>query len=253
MTSVHNVQLIAGNTSCNWWTTYLAVTNNHSWLLRNLSTLYIIYFPIIRVARMILNYHVDNCICKFSRPRFAMLIYVLANDPLLIFFYKGPQWRHNKRDCVSNHRRVDCLLSSLFRRRSRKQQYSVSLAFIRGIHWWPVNSPHKGPVTRKMFPVDDVIMSSGDQVTALTPSRCLDMYYISMKIDQAITIVTYTCIMLQIYTLLAKKVVTPPLKTIKPMWIELLCFHLAEIGMIWTRDCSPTKSDTTLGRHSMQG
>ena len=54
-------------------------------------------------------------------------------------------------------------------------------------------------------------------------------------------------------TLLAKKVVTPPLKTIKPMWIELLCFHLAEIGMIWTRDCSPTKSDTTLGRHSMQG
>ena len=56
-----------------------------------------------------------------------------------------------------------------------------------------------------------------------------------------------------IYTLLAKKVVTPPLKTIKPMWIELLCFHLAEIGMIWTRDCPPTKSDTTLGRHSMQG
>ena len=31
------------------------------------------------------------------------------------------------------------------------------------------------------------------------------------------------------HTLLAKKVVTPPLKTIKPMWIELLCFHLAEI------------------------
>ena len=56
-----------------------------------------------------------------------------------------------------------------------------------------------------------------------------------------------------LYTLLAKKVVTPPLKTIKPMWIELLCFHLAEIGMIWTRDCSPTKSDTTLGRYSMQG
>ena len=56
-----------------------------------------------------------------------------------------------------------------------------------------------------------------------------------------------------IYTLLATKVVAPPLKTIKLMWIELLCFHLAEIGMIWTRDCSPTKSDTTLGRHSMQG
>ena len=24
--------------------------------------------------------------------------------------------------------------------------------------WWPVNSPHKGPVTRKMCPFDDVIM-----------------------------------------------------------------------------------------------
>ena len=58
---------------------------------------------------------------------------------------------------------------------------------------------------------------------------------------------------LSYHTLLAKKVVTPPLKTIKPMWIELLCFHLAEIGMIWTRDCSQTKSNTTLGRHSMQG
>ena len=23
--------------------------------------------------------------------------------------------------------------------------------FLRGIHWWPVNSPHKGPVTRKCF------------------------------------------------------------------------------------------------------
>ena len=34
----------------------------------------------------------------------------------------------------------------------RKHQSSVSLAFVRGIHWWPVNSAHKGPVTRKMFP-----------------------------------------------------------------------------------------------------
>ena len=35
---------------------------------------------------------------------------------------------------------------------------SASLAFVRGIHWWPVNSPHEWPVTRKMFPFDDVIM-----------------------------------------------------------------------------------------------
>ena len=42
----------------------------------------------------------------------------------------------------------------------RKHQSSASLAFVRGIHRGPVNSPHKGPVTRKMFPSDDVIMQS---------------------------------------------------------------------------------------------
>ena len=41
---------------------------------------------------------------------------------------------------------------------SRKRQSSASLAFVRGIHRWPVNSPHKSQVTQKMFPFDDVIM-----------------------------------------------------------------------------------------------
>ena len=40
----------------------------------------------------------------------------------------------------------------------RKHRSSASLVFVRGIHRWPVNSPHKWPVTRKMFPFDDVIM-----------------------------------------------------------------------------------------------
>ena len=49
----------------------------------------------------------------------------------------------------------------------RKHQSSGSLAFVRGIHWGPVNSPHKWPVTRKMFPFDDVIMTYGAQMTAM--------------------------------------------------------------------------------------
>ena len=49
----------------------------------------------------------------------------------------------------------------------RKHQSSASLAFVRGIHWWPVNSPHKWPVTRKMFPFDDVIM-----LVAKTQTMC---------------------------------------------------------------------------------
>ena len=41
-----------------------------------------------------------------------------------------------------------------------KYQRSMSLASVRGIQRWQVNSPHKGPVTRKMFPFDDVIMNT---------------------------------------------------------------------------------------------
>ena len=40
----------------------------------------------------------------------------------------------------------------------RKHQSPASLAFVRGIHREPVNSPHKWPVTRKMFTFDDVTM-----------------------------------------------------------------------------------------------
>ena len=39
-----------------------------------------------------------------------------------------------------------------------KHQSSASLAFVRGIHRGPVNSPHKWPVTQKKFRLDDVIM-----------------------------------------------------------------------------------------------
>ena len=43
----------------------------------------------------------------------------------------------------------------------RKHQSSVSLAFVRGIYRWPVNSLHKGPVTRKCF---HLMTSSWDDV-----------------------------------------------------------------------------------------
>ena len=41
----------------------------------------------------------------------------------------------------------------------RKHQSSASLDFVWGIHRSPVNSSHKGPVTRKMFAFDDVLMT----------------------------------------------------------------------------------------------
>ena len=42
----------------------------------------------------------------------------------------------------------------------RKHQSPASLAFVRGIHQWPVNFPHKGPVTQKMLSFDNVIILS---------------------------------------------------------------------------------------------
>ena len=52
-----------------------------------------------------------------------------------------------------------------------KNQSSASLAFVRGIHRGPVNSPHKWPVTRKMFPFDDVIMIPTEPPGSLPKSK----------------------------------------------------------------------------------
>ena len=50
----------------------------------------------------------------------------------------------------------------------RKHLSSASLAFVRGIHRWPVNSLHKWPVTRRRFPLDDVIMVNSRQAVIST-------------------------------------------------------------------------------------
>ena len=53
---------------------------------------------------------------------------------------------------------VSIVCSNVYSGDQRKHQSSVSLAFVRGIQRSSVDSPHKGPVTLKMFPFDDVIM-----------------------------------------------------------------------------------------------
>ena len=71
---------------------------------------------------------------------------------------KSVQWRHNDHDGVSNHQPHVCLLNRLFRRRSKKTSKLHVTGLCAGNAPGPVNSLHKGPVTRKMFPFDDVIM-----------------------------------------------------------------------------------------------
>ena len=79
------------------------------------------------------------------------------------------QWRHNESDGVSNHRRLDCLLNHLFRRRSKKTAKLRVTGLCEG------NSPVTGefpavtgefpaqkPLTRNMPPFVDVIMKTGN-------------------------------------------------------------------------------------------
>ena len=74
------------------------------------------------------------------------------------WFIHGPQhrmgnplqWRHNGRDSVSNHQPHDCFLNRLFRRRSKKTSKLRVTGLCAGNSPGPVNSPHKGLVTRKI-------------------------------------------------------------------------------------------------------
>ena len=68
------------------------------------------------------------------------------------------QWRHNDRYGASNQQPYDCLLNRYSEADQGKHQSSASPVYVRGIDRWPVNSPYEWPVTRKMFPFDDVIM-----------------------------------------------------------------------------------------------
>ena len=54
----------------------------------------------------------------------------------------------------------------------RKHQSSATLAFVRGIH----RRPHKWPVTRKIFPFDDVIMMNNFREEEF----CADIYNVPL-------------------------------------------------------------------------
>ena len=59
---------------------------------------------------------------------------------------------------VSQITGVTIVFSTVCSGADQRKRHSASLTFVRGIHRWPLNSPHKWPVTRKMFPFDDVFM-----------------------------------------------------------------------------------------------
>ena len=72
----------------------------------------------------------------------------------------------------------------------RKHRRSASLAFMTGIHRWPVNSPHKRPVTRKMVPFDDVVMRRDTAVMGL---RSLKWFVWNTGMDNLLHVITCPC------------------------------------------------------------
>ena len=126
------------------------------------------------------------------------------------------QWRHNDHDCVSSHQPHGCLLNRSFGRRSnRKHQSSASLAFEREIHRRPLNSPQKGPVTRKMFQFDDVIMDFFYSVTCLG-WEIVTFWFVCMAFSKSllpmyiIELVWFNCTCNQIFPAIMQSLVNEP-------------------------------------------
>ena len=81
------------------------------------------------------------------------------------------QWRHNGLDGVSNHQPHHCLLSRLFGRGPKKTSKLPVTGHCAGNSPGTGDSPHKWPVTRKMFPSDDVVMTQCDSYLQLDICR----------------------------------------------------------------------------------
>ena len=101
-------------------------------------------------------------ICLPLVSKFTSIVYRFIINAIAILTAENllPQlhWRHNDQDGVPNHQPHGCLLNRLFRRRLKKPSKLRVIGLYVGNSLRPLNSPHIGPVTRKMFPFDDVIM-----------------------------------------------------------------------------------------------
>ena len=97
------------------------------------------------VNELIFSFHYSAILCDFQRPR-SLVVAPRYNDVIMSAM-------------ASQITILTTVYSTVYSGADqRKYQSSASLALVMGIHWWPVNSPHKGPVTWKMFPFDDVII-----------------------------------------------------------------------------------------------
>ena len=105
--------------------------------------------------------HGSRCVVflyNWHNPNLQSQIFLVrVNIPCI----QSLQWRYNEHNGVSDHQPHECFYSTVYSGSDlRKHQSTASLAFVRGTQRWPVNSPHKGLVTCKMFQL-------------MTSSRCM--------------------------------------------------------------------------------
>ena len=88
------------------------------------------------------------------------MVAILSRPQCIYFTAENPQYGDVKMNTMASQITSLTIVYSTVHSGAdeRSHQRFASLAFVRGIHRWTVNSPHKGPVTRKMFPFDDVII-----------------------------------------------------------------------------------------------
>ena len=123
-------------------------------------------------------YHLSQCWSRYSSPyavyHLATLIWYILNLIRTLCMHQSNGFRvcHSQRNMMQY-----ITMTSLWARWCLKSPASLLFAqpfirahtkenikaprywpFVREIHWWQVNSLDKGPVKRKMFPFDDVIM-----------------------------------------------------------------------------------------------
>ena len=129
---------------------------------------WLIFFPIIR--------NTTRCI-SFKTETFTLNCMMRSYWPCILWSLQAKKQSLNDKPAISipfihySDVIMSAMASQIFGvpivcstvcsgRTGRKHQSSASLVFVRGIHRWPVDSPHTGPVTGIMFPLDDVIMFS---------------------------------------------------------------------------------------------
>ena len=133
----------------------------------------------------------------------------------------------------------------------RKHQSFASLAFVRGIHRSPVNSSHKGPITRKMFPFDDVIMFQWDW-TSLRWTRLVMSVYENYIYIKDLNAPTRHPLCHCFWGITTKKTHSPALLTLCEAihrwsvdYLEKLASNVISFSMLWRLD-----ADITTSKHS---